>query len=208
MRFICDNQAVVHSIEAGTSHCPLIMHLLCNLFYTAARHNYTISAQHLPGKQNVIADFLSCFNMQAFRVYAPTAALLPPHPVCPQSRYDQVPIGYNSHIHLSHLYLSAPLFYFAIIYYCLAPDGSLLLASEDTLMLFTTFLAFSLRSQSKYICSVSETCTYSMGFQTLYQMPSNIVAYSAASSDSKALLEALNLQSPHIFSGDSIAYFT
>ena len=42
------------------------MHLLRNLFYIAARHNFTVSAQHLPGKQNVIADSLSRFNMQAF----------------------------------------------------------------------------------------------------------------------------------------------
>ena len=72
VRFICDNQAVVHSIVAGTSHCPLIMQLLHNLFYIAARHNFTVSAQHLPGKHNVIADSLSRFNMQAFRAHAPT----------------------------------------------------------------------------------------------------------------------------------------
>ena len=38
--------------------------------------------------------------------------------------------------------------HFAIMYHCLAPDGSLLPASEDTLMLFTTFLASTLKSQS------------------------------------------------------------
>ena len=38
--------------------------------------------------------------------------------------------------------------HFAIMYHCLAPDGSLLLASEDTLMLFTTFLASTLKPQS------------------------------------------------------------
>jgi len=32
VRFICDNQAVVHSTIAGTSHCPHMMHLLRNLF--------------------------------------------------------------------------------------------------------------------------------------------------------------------------------
>ncbi len=37
---------------------------------------------------------------------------------------------------------------FAITYHCLAPDGSLLPASEDTLMLFATFLASSLKPQS------------------------------------------------------------
>lgn len=77
VRFECDNQAVVHSIVAGTSHCPHMMHLLRNLFYIAANHNFTVSAQHLPGTHNVIADSLSRSNMQAFRAHAPTAAPLP-----------------------------------------------------------------------------------------------------------------------------------
>ena len=38
--------------------------------------------------------------------------------------------------------------HFAIMYHCLAQDGSLLPASEDTLMLFTTFLASTLKPQS------------------------------------------------------------
>ena len=37
--------------------------------------------------------------------------------------------------------------HFAITYHCLAPDGSLLPASEDTLMLYTTFIATTLRPQ-------------------------------------------------------------
>jgi len=38
--------------------------------------------------------------------------------------------------------------HFAITYHCLAPDGSLLPAAEDTLMLFSTFLAATLKPQS------------------------------------------------------------
>ena len=38
--------------------------------------------------------------------------------------------------------------HFAIMYHCLGPDSSLLPASEDTLMLFTTFLASTLKPQS------------------------------------------------------------
>ena len=37
--------------------------------------------------------------------------------------------------------------YFAITYHWLAPDGSLLPASEDILMLFTTFLVSTLKPQ-------------------------------------------------------------
>ena len=38
--------------------------------------------------------------------------------------------------------------HFAITYHCLAPDGSFLPAAEDTLMLFSTFLAATLKPQS------------------------------------------------------------
>ena len=77
IRFACDNQAVVECITSGTSHCPHIMHLLRNLFLLAATHNFWVSAQHIPGMHNPIADSLSRFKMQAFRRLAPNAALIP-----------------------------------------------------------------------------------------------------------------------------------
>ena len=58
-------QAVVHCIVSGTSHCPHIMHLLRNLFYLAVTHNFHVSAQHLPGIHNFIADSLSRFMLFA-----------------------------------------------------------------------------------------------------------------------------------------------
>ena len=83
VRLLCDNQAVVHCIMSGTSHCPHMMHLLRNLFLIAATHNFTLSAQHLPGIHNITADSLSRFNMQAFRAHSPTAAPNPtPIPPC------------------------------------------------------------------------------------------------------------------------------
>ena len=83
VRFLCDNQAVVHCIVSGSSHCPHMMHLLRNLFLFAARFNFTVSALHLPGTHNIIADSLSRFHMQVFRAHAPAAAPLPtPLPPC------------------------------------------------------------------------------------------------------------------------------
>ena len=79
IRLLCDNQAVVHCIVTGTSRCPHLMSLLRNLFLLAARHNFNISAQHIQGIHNNIADLLSCFLMQDFRTQAPLAS---PHP-CP-----------------------------------------------------------------------------------------------------------------------------
>ena len=89
IRMLCDNQAVVHSIVSGTSHCPHIMHLLRNLFYIAATHNFTISAQHIPGTHNIIADSLSRFHMQVFRAHAPDAASLPT-PLPPSLPLEQI----------------------------------------------------------------------------------------------------------------------
>ena len=37
-------------------------------------HNFTVFAQHLPGKANITADSLSRLNMQEFRAHAPKAA--------------------------------------------------------------------------------------------------------------------------------------
>ena len=77
--FRLDNQAVVECIKSGTSCCPHMMTLLRNLFLIAARGNFSISATHIPGVHNVIADALSRFHMQAFHNLAPTAASSPTH---------------------------------------------------------------------------------------------------------------------------------
>ena len=74
IRLLCDNQAVVHCIVTGTSRCPHLMSLLRNIFILAARHNFNISAQHIPGIHNNIADSLSRFLMQDFRNQAPLAS--------------------------------------------------------------------------------------------------------------------------------------
>ena len=75
--FFSDNQAVVSCIRTGTSHSKPMMALLRNLFLVAARLNFTVSARHVPGVQNCIADALSRFHMQAFRSLAPTASPTP-----------------------------------------------------------------------------------------------------------------------------------
>ena len=70
VRFYCDNRAVVICVQSGTSHCSRI-----NLFLIAVLHNFSVSALHIPGLHNPIANSLSCFHMQAH----PTCRL-PPHP--------------------------------------------------------------------------------------------------------------------------------
>jgi hypothetical protein len=62
------------------------MQLLRELFLCAASFNFTVTARHVPGKENAIADPLSRFNMQVFRQMAPQARLTPvntpPPPRC------------------------------------------------------------------------------------------------------------------------------
>ena len=74
IRLHCDNQAIVRCLNSGTSHCPHIMVLLRSLFLLVAKHNLHMSAQHIPGVHNIIADSLSRFNMQVFHTHAPNAS--------------------------------------------------------------------------------------------------------------------------------------
>ena len=75
--FHCDNMAVVDCMRSGTSKSPLVMSLLRELFFVCARCNFAVSATHIAGNNNRIADSLSRFNMQEFRRLAPHAQAHP-----------------------------------------------------------------------------------------------------------------------------------
>ena len=77
---LCDNEAIVHSLTSGTSCSPDVMDLLCRLFLCAAKFNFTASVKHVPGIHNTIADSLSRFQIQVFRLAAPAAET---HPTTP-----------------------------------------------------------------------------------------------------------------------------
>lgn len=62
----CDNEAVVSILETGTCKDPHVMTLLRSLFFVTAKYNILISALHIPGKHNIIADALSRNNMRVF----------------------------------------------------------------------------------------------------------------------------------------------
>ena len=89
IRLLCDNLAIVRCLISGSSHCPHVMSLLRSLFLLTAKYNFTISAQHIPGTHNVIADSLYRFHMQVFRSHAPQASSqpcpLPPSLPCMES---------------------------------------------------------------------------------------------------------------------------
>jgi hypothetical protein len=64
--FSTDNLGVVEIIRKGRSHSPLIMKLMRRLTWCAATNNFTVLSEHVYGKDNILADALSRFQMDKF----------------------------------------------------------------------------------------------------------------------------------------------
>jgi len=80
--FQCDNQTVVDIWASGTSWDPLIMHLVCSIFFSATTNHYTVLVTHIVGTNNPIADSLSRLQISRFCHLTPTTDLEPtPFPV-------------------------------------------------------------------------------------------------------------------------------
>ena len=78
----CDNHAVVDVWRTGTCKQAALMQLVRALFFTAAKHNFTLLIQHIEGTSNCIADSLSRLQFHRFRHLAPQADANPtPTPV-------------------------------------------------------------------------------------------------------------------------------
>lgn len=79
--FHCDNEGTVCIINKGRSKSPLIMQLMRRLTLCSMTHNFCVCAQHIPGKNNNAADFLSRQQLHLFRKIRPDADLHPQ--LCP-----------------------------------------------------------------------------------------------------------------------------
>lgn len=84
----CDNQATVDIIKKGRSKCEYIMPIMRRLTWCSFINNFVLTAVHIPGKQNNIADALSRFQTDRFRRLAPLADA---HPQ-PVPAYNSVPL--------------------------------------------------------------------------------------------------------------------
>ena len=62
----CDNEAVVCILNTGTSKDPTVMGLMRCLHFITAKFNILLSAVHLAGKANGLADALSRNNHTLF----------------------------------------------------------------------------------------------------------------------------------------------
>ena len=69
----CDNEAVVHIVNTGTSRDPVAMGLMRCLFFISAKYNLLLSATHIAGTANGLADALSRNNLPSFLSNYPQA---------------------------------------------------------------------------------------------------------------------------------------
>ena len=70
----CDNEAVVHIINTGTSKDPTVMCLMRCLYFITAKFDMTLSAVHLAGSANGLADALSRNQLKNFFANYPQAS--------------------------------------------------------------------------------------------------------------------------------------
>ena len=71
--FSSDNKATVAIINKKTSPCSTIMKMVRGIVLTCLTLNISIKSEYIEGRNNCIADFLSRFQMDAFRRVAPEA---------------------------------------------------------------------------------------------------------------------------------------
>ena len=75
--FRSDNQTVIFDLEHRSSSDAHMAHLLRTLFFFEAKYQFSVRAEHIPGKDNKAADALSRGNLPSF------FSLHPQAPSCP-----------------------------------------------------------------------------------------------------------------------------
>ena len=68
-----DNLADVHIINRQATKAPALLPLLRSIYATCANYNISIHAIHIPGTENVLADFLSRPSLHAHKTQVPTS---------------------------------------------------------------------------------------------------------------------------------------
>ena len=89
-----DNEAVVTMLTKLSSRDKSLTHLLGCIVFLAAKHGFELTASHIPGKQNTLADAISRNNLKQFYSQAPKIMDENPIPVpagLPQLLYVSQP---------------------------------------------------------------------------------------------------------------------
>ena len=84
MEFKVDNMTVVHVLNNTYSKDQHLMHLIRTLVFLASRFEFWFSASHIEGKANIIADALSCNNLQLLFLQAKDLTHFNPPRIPPQ----------------------------------------------------------------------------------------------------------------------------
>ena len=66
IQFNCDNKSVVDALRDQSSTCPWIMAVIRAIILLCLHKNILFKPVHLPGKENIYADLLSCNSLQKF----------------------------------------------------------------------------------------------------------------------------------------------
>ena len=82
--FQCDNTAVVQCIKTGICRSKPVLALIRSLYWLCVKYSFLISASHIQGVTNTLADALSRGSLQSFKILAPTASPSATPPVLPQ----------------------------------------------------------------------------------------------------------------------------
>lgn len=79
--FHCDNEAVVYVVRKSASKDKDLADLMRKMFFVSAKCNIEISASHIRGSKNTVADSLSRLDLDKFRLLRPSANKIPCLPV-------------------------------------------------------------------------------------------------------------------------------
>ena len=71
MIFITDNESIVYVINKQTAKDPKFLKLLRALVLICLRNNILFRARHIKGARNILADSLSCLQVEKFKALAP-----------------------------------------------------------------------------------------------------------------------------------------
>ena len=78
MAIACDNKAVVYVLNTGRTRDLTLAAIARNIQFEAVRNNIDLQVNHIPGKQNVVADLLSRWTTVA-HPQIKLAEMLPTH---------------------------------------------------------------------------------------------------------------------------------
>ena len=75
--FLCDHSSLVGAIKKGSSKNPLVMHLLRYLWLFVAVYDIDLTAEHIAGITNQVADMLTRNQVEQFFSKHPQVSHLP-----------------------------------------------------------------------------------------------------------------------------------